>query len=174
MNDFRLLVGNLNYWMTDNDLKILFSPYGVVTTHIVFDGVHGWSKGFAFVNVDSKTHLLDAVKQLDGIEINKRKLAVKEAIPTPNQNQNIHQALTNNARNLFLVSTDFSLLSLWNRFLNNETLKSYVEDEANKRFNDQKDTVNLGASQRKQKAQTQFEQIKIEYEKAMSLLKPYL
>ena len=176
MSDFRLFVGNLDYWMTDYDLKILFSIYGVVTVHIVRDQVFGLSKGSAFVNVEKKIHLLDAIKHLDGTKIYERALAIKEAIPDPNQNQNIPNASTNIAKNLFSdsPSSNFSLLSLWNRFLSNEAIKSYVEDEAKKRFDDQIDTVNLEVSQRIQVAQSQFEQIKNEYEKAMSLLKPYL
>merc|ERR550517_1694101 len=49
-----LYVGNLRWWVTDQDLFNLFSQFGIITAlKIHADKVNGKSKGYAFVQYDT-------------------------------------------------------------------------------------------------------------------------
>jgi cold-inducible RNA-binding protein len=78
----KLYVGNLSFDSTKQDLESHFSQYGSVTdVHLPEDRETGRPRGFAFVTMDSKSAMEDAIKGSDGIELAGRNLKVNEAKP---------------------------------------------------------------------------------------------
>ena len=77
-----IYVGNLSYRMTDEDLGKLFSTYGTVSeSKIVIDRETGRSKGFGFVEMPNQAEGDEAIKQLDGKDIEGRNIKVNVAKP---------------------------------------------------------------------------------------------
>jgi cold-inducible RNA-binding protein len=78
----RLFVGSLPYSTTDDDLSELFAKIGeVVSAKVIFDRDTNRSKGFGFVEMSSDEEAKEAVKQLDGSDLDGRKIVVNEARP---------------------------------------------------------------------------------------------
>ena len=78
----KLYVGNLAFNTTEQDLQEQFSQYGQVSAaSIVTDRDSGRSRGFAFVELDSKESAQAAIQALNGKEIDGRALTVNEARP---------------------------------------------------------------------------------------------
>lgn len=77
-----IYVGNLSYKMTDDDLEKLFSSFGSVSaSKIVIDRETGRSKGFGFVEMPNQGEGDEAIRQLDGKEIEGRNIKVNVAKP---------------------------------------------------------------------------------------------
>ena len=77
-----IYVGNLSYRMTDDDLEKLFSSYGSVSaSKIVIDRETGRSKGFGFVEMPNQGEGDEAIRQLDGKEVEGRNIKVNVAKP---------------------------------------------------------------------------------------------
>ncbi len=79
----KLFVGNLDWSMTEEDLKQLFEPYGVVETEtekvlIIKDKFTQKSKGFGFVTVENAD---EAVSKVHNSDVKGRKIVVNEARP---------------------------------------------------------------------------------------------
>lgn len=80
MSDCRLYVGNLPYSIDDAGLRDLFSKFGeVVDVKVIIDFQSNRSKGFGFVTFADKSAGDKAVSEMDGTEIDGRKLKVNEA-----------------------------------------------------------------------------------------------
>ena len=78
----KLYVGNLAYSVTDSDLQTMFSPHGTVATaQVIMDRETGRSKGFGFVEMDSRDQAQAAIAALNGHEMGGRALTVNEAKP---------------------------------------------------------------------------------------------
>ena len=78
----KMYVGNLSFDSNEQDIKTLFSQFGEVTdVHVPTDRDTGRPRGFAFVTMDSKSAMVDAIKGLDGNEFDGRNLKVNEAQP---------------------------------------------------------------------------------------------
>ena len=78
----KLYVGNLAYSVTDSDLQTMFSPHGAVATaQVIMDRDTGRSKGFGFVEMDSRDQAQAAITALNGHEMDGRALTVNEAKP---------------------------------------------------------------------------------------------
>lgn len=78
----KMYVGNIPFSVTDSELKELFGEFGEVTdVHIPEDRESGRPRGFAFVTMDSKDAMVNAIKDLDGAEFGGRNLRVNEAKP---------------------------------------------------------------------------------------------
>jgi RNA recognition motif-containing protein len=68
--------------MTDEDLSNLFRPFGDVTEgKVVIDRETGRSKGFGFVEMAVQSEGEEAIKQLDGKDIEGRNIKVNVARP---------------------------------------------------------------------------------------------
>jgi RNA recognition motif-containing protein len=82
-----MYVSNLGFQVTDEELKSLFSKYGVVTSaKVITDRETGRSRGFAFVEMDDKAGET-AMKELDGSRLDDRSISVTKAKPkTDNRN----------------------------------------------------------------------------------------
>ncbi|HEV2206111.1 MAG TPA: RNA-binding protein [Candidatus Acidoferrales bacterium] len=77
-----LFVGNMNFQMTENDLRGLFEPFGQVTrVHIAMDRETGRARGFGFVEMPNDDEAAKAISALDGKEVSGRNLKVNEARP---------------------------------------------------------------------------------------------
>jgi RNA recognition motif-containing protein len=80
--DARLYVGNLSHETTEDDLRLLFSDAGTVTSiALIKDRDSGRSKGFAFVEMSSQSEAEQAVKNLDGKALGNREIKVNKARP---------------------------------------------------------------------------------------------
>jgi RNA recognition motif-containing protein len=78
----KLYVGNLPFTITDQELESLFSQAGQVqSTNIITDRDTGRSRGFGFVEMESRESAEAAIQQLNGYEIEGRAIVVNEARP---------------------------------------------------------------------------------------------
>ncbi|MDE1171660.1 MAG: RNA-binding protein [Verrucomicrobium sp.] len=78
----KLYVGNLPFSSTEQDVRELFSQHGNVTeATLIIDRMTGRSRGFAFVSYDSEDAAQRAIQNLDGQDIDGRKLTVNIARP---------------------------------------------------------------------------------------------
>jgi RNA recognition motif-containing protein len=76
----KVYVGNINYQTREESLRDLFGSYGSVqSVHLAKDRETGRFRGFAFVEMSSAEEAANAVKGLDGKEVDNRQLRVKEA-----------------------------------------------------------------------------------------------
>jgi len=77
-----IYVGNLSYDTTEDDLRTAFAQYGEVTAvNVIKDRISGESRGFAFVEMPTKSEGIDALSGLNGTELKGRTLNVNEARP---------------------------------------------------------------------------------------------
>ena len=77
-----LYVSNLGFHVSDEDLKTLFSSYGNVTSaKVIMDKVTGRSRGFGFVEMAQDADGQNAMKGLEGKEIEGRTISVSVAKP---------------------------------------------------------------------------------------------
>ncbi len=82
----RLYVGNLPFSVSEQEVEDLFRQIGVVeSTNLVTDRDTGRSRGFAFVEMDSRESADAAIAALNGYEIDGRTLTVNEARPKDNR-----------------------------------------------------------------------------------------
>jgi RNA recognition motif-containing protein len=81
-----LYVGNLPFSITEQEVEELFRQIGVVeSTNLVTDRDTGRSRGFAFVEMESRESAEAAIAALNGHEIDGRALTVNEARPRENR-----------------------------------------------------------------------------------------
>lgn len=77
-----IYVGNLSYDVTDAELQKAFSAFGgVKTAKVVADTYTGRSRGFGFVEMDSREQAEAAINELNGKDLLGRALVVNEARP---------------------------------------------------------------------------------------------
>ena len=78
----KLYVGGLAYSVTDQELEQFFAEQGkVVSATVIKDKFSGQSKGFGFVEMEDQTEGQNAIKNLNGKELNGRSVTVNEARP---------------------------------------------------------------------------------------------
>lgn len=78
----RIYVGNLSYDVTEEELKQEFLAYGEVSSvSIITDKFSGRPKGFAFVEMDSKTEGEAAIEGINGKTLKERTIVANEARP---------------------------------------------------------------------------------------------
>ena len=77
-----IYVGNLSYDVTQEDIKSVFSEYGVVKrVSIPLDRESGRPRGFAFVEMATDAEEKAAIEALDGAEWMGRSMRVNPARP---------------------------------------------------------------------------------------------
>jgi len=77
-----IYVGNLPYRVSEEELREAFEAFGQVeSVNIIKDKYSGQSKGFGFVEMPSEEEARSAINDLNGKELNGRKLNVNEARP---------------------------------------------------------------------------------------------
>ncbi|MBN1643736.1 MAG: RNA-binding protein [Dehalococcoidales bacterium] len=78
----RIYVGNLSYAVTEDELRQEFSAFGeVASVNIIIDRYSGRSKGFGFVEMNTKAEADAAITALNGKAVKDRTLVVNEARP---------------------------------------------------------------------------------------------
>ena len=79
-----IYVGSLLFKMNEAELKELFEEYGEVTSaKIIIDKYSGKSKGFGFVEMPNDAEAKKAIDELNGSEIQGRKIIVNESKERP-------------------------------------------------------------------------------------------
>lgn len=82
----KLFVGNLDYTVTSEELKKMFSEFGnVVDAVVITDRETRRSRGFGFVEFGSEEEAKKAIEAMNGKDINGRKINVNEAKPQENR-----------------------------------------------------------------------------------------
>src|SRR5690349_23993559 len=82
----KLYVGNLAFETTGDDLKTLFAEAGTVeSVSLIEDRETGRSRGFGFIEMQTKEEGAAAVAQFNGKEVGGRALKVNEAKPRENR-----------------------------------------------------------------------------------------
>lgn len=77
-----IYVGNLPYRLTEEQLGEVFASYGEVSkVKIVTDRDTGRAKGFGFVEMPNDSEAQDAIRALDGKDVEGRNLRVNESKP---------------------------------------------------------------------------------------------
>lgn len=75
-----LYVGNIPWTTTEEELENLFAQFGNVSAvRIITEGHSGRSKGFGFVEMESKENGESAIESLDGKDFGGRDLRVNQA-----------------------------------------------------------------------------------------------
>lgn len=83
-----IYVGNLDYGVTDEDLRTAFSAFGKVTSaSVITDKFSGRSKGFGFVEMPDNGEADEAIRALDGKALKGRNLKVNQAKPREDRPQ---------------------------------------------------------------------------------------
>lgn len=78
----KLFVGSLPFATTSDQLRDMFAKAGkVVEANVVADKMTGRSRGFGFVTMETEEEAKKAVAELNGAEIEGRKIFVSEARP---------------------------------------------------------------------------------------------
>ena len=80
----RLYVGNLSFQTSEDTLRQAFAEFGEVTdVKVMVDRDTGRSRGFAFVTMGTPEGAAEAIKKMDGTELDGRPLRVNEAEERP-------------------------------------------------------------------------------------------
>ena len=75
-----IYVGNISWWLEDQDLENVFAEHGTVTSaKIIKDRATGRSRGFGFVEMSDGGEA--AIEALNGTEVDGRELVVNESRP---------------------------------------------------------------------------------------------
>ncbi|MGJ7032329.1 RNA recognition motif domain-containing protein [Niabella hirudinis] len=75
-----MYVSNLGFHASDDDLRELFRPFGQVSSaKVITDRTTGKSRGFGFVEMGSVSDATLAMKELDGKDVDGRRIAVSAA-----------------------------------------------------------------------------------------------
>ena len=78
----KIYVGNLSFELTEDELAAEFGAYGQVdTVAIPADKISGRPRGFAFVEMGSKSEAEAAITGLNGKVIKERTIVVNESRP---------------------------------------------------------------------------------------------
>lgn len=78
----KIFVGNLSFSTSDNDLRDAFAPYGeVASAQVITDRDTMRSRGFGFVEMTADSEAEQAIRALNGTDLQGRALNVNEARP---------------------------------------------------------------------------------------------
>ncbi|KAJ0262207.1 RNA-binding protein CP29B [Hirschfeldia incana] len=84
----RVYVGNLSWGVDDMALESLFGEQGkVAEARVIYDRDSGRSKGFGFVTYNSAQEVQNAIRNLDGADLDGRQIRVSEAEARPPRRQ---------------------------------------------------------------------------------------
>lgn len=83
-----IYVGNLPYGVDEEELKKAFSGFGEVDkASVITDKYSGRSKGFGFVEMSDQSAAEEAIKALDGSEMQGRNIKVNQARPKTDRSE---------------------------------------------------------------------------------------
>jgi RNA recognition motif-containing protein len=76
----KIYIGNLPFSSTEADLQDLFGRHGAVeSVAVITDRETGRPRGFAFVEMENASDAADAIRALDGSDLDGRNIKVNEA-----------------------------------------------------------------------------------------------
>ncbi len=76
-----IFIGNLNYNLTEDDIRDIFEEYGELNSvKVISDKFTGRSKGFGFVEMSNDEEAKKAIEELNGAEVEGRSIVVNESI----------------------------------------------------------------------------------------------
>ncbi|WP_159518358.1 RNA recognition motif domain-containing protein [Sunxiuqinia indica] len=82
-----IFVGNLNYAITEDDMREIFEEYGELSSvKLITDKFTGRSKGFGFVEMPDAEEAKKAIEELNGAEVEGRSMVVNESIEKKRDN----------------------------------------------------------------------------------------
>ena len=82
MNGRKLFVGQLPWAITNDKLKEIFSQVGgVLDAVVIMNRETGQSRGFGFVEMSTEEEAQNAIKNLNGSDVDGRKIVVNLARP---------------------------------------------------------------------------------------------
>ncbi len=88
MTNKKLYVGGLSHSTSEGNLEELFCAHGTVeSARVITDRETGRSRGFGFVEMSSLEEAEEAVRQINGTEVDGKTLSVSEAKPRANSRQ---------------------------------------------------------------------------------------
>ncbi|MEO0375006.1 hypothetical protein C1752_00166 [Acaryochloris thomasi RCC1774] len=77
-----IYIGNLNYDVTEEELKAVLTAYGTVQKlHLPVDRETGRKRGFGFIDMANDTEEETVISELDGAEWMGRQMKVNKARP---------------------------------------------------------------------------------------------
>ncbi|MBN2829242.1 MAG: RNA-binding protein [Candidatus Cloacimonetes bacterium] len=76
-----IYVGNIAYSLSEADMKEAFEAYGAVESARIISDHDGRSKGFGFIEMPNADEARNAIEEMNGKELNERRLTVNEAKP---------------------------------------------------------------------------------------------
>ncbi len=87
--EIRLYVGNLPFDTTEDAIRQMFAECGTVSSvTLIKDRATGYSKGFAFVEMNSQSEAQNAIQTLNGRTVGDRQLNVSFAKPREERTNN--------------------------------------------------------------------------------------
>lgn len=85
----KLFVGGLPYSIDSQKLNAMFTSFGqILSANVITDKFTGQSKGFGFVEMADDSAAQEAIKALDGSDLEGRRLGVSVAKPREDNYQN--------------------------------------------------------------------------------------
>ncbi len=85
--------------MSEAELKEIFEEYGEVgSAKIIIDKYSGKSKGFGFVEMPNEAEAKKAIEELNGAEVQGRKIIVNESIERTDRRSNFRGGGDNDRR----------------------------------------------------------------------------
>ena len=76
----KIYVGNLPFSSTESDLRNVFERHGAIASvNVIMDRETGRPRGFAFIEMEEANAASDAIRALDGTEMDGRNIRVNEA-----------------------------------------------------------------------------------------------
>ena len=77
-----IYIGNLDYEITETDLRDAFSEFGdVAKANVIMDKFSGRSKGFGFVEMPNDAEANEAMSSLNESKLGSRNIKVNESRP---------------------------------------------------------------------------------------------
>ncbi len=82
-----IYASNLGFGVQDEDLRNLFTSYGEVSSaKVIMDRMTNQSRGFGFVEMADNDAGQNAIKELNGVQVEGRSIKVVEARPREESN----------------------------------------------------------------------------------------
>lgn len=82
MANTNIYVRNLNFSLTEDELRQVFAQFGQVdSVKIIKDKFTGRAKGFGFVEMSNEQEALAAIEKLNGTDVKGRNIFVDKANP---------------------------------------------------------------------------------------------
>ncbi len=92
-----IFIGNLNYAVTEDDLREIFEEYGELNSvKLISDKFTGRSKGFGFVEMPNADEAKKAIEELNGAEVEGRAIVVNESVEKPREQRDNNRRFNNN------------------------------------------------------------------------------